>query len=78
MVLKVTLLVLFMTLPIGLPPWAANKDASRTAPTTAIDDASVNPPESKDSRDGVAEDTKRKQDLSRVLLLWLLHNHPLQ
>jgi hypothetical protein len=77
MFLIVIVIVAIVTLPIGLPPSAGNREAPPLSQGRILEDASADLPDPKEGREA-REETKRKQDLTKVLLLWFLRNHPLQ
>jgi hypothetical protein len=73
----VLVIVAIVTLPIGFPPSAANREASSVSQGPILEDARADLPDPKEGREA-REETKRKQDLTKMLLLWFLRNHPLQ
>jgi hypothetical protein len=77
MFLIVLAIVVIVTLPIGLPPSAANRETPPVSQGPILEDARADLADPKDGRDA-REEAKRKQDLTKMLLLWFLRNHPLQ
>jgi hypothetical protein len=71
-------LTLALLLMSGLPARAHDKDSGERAVLEVSESEPSKDPQELGKSNTAVEQGKRKQDLTRMLLLWFFRNHPLQ
>jgi hypothetical protein len=76
--LTILVMVLVMSLPVGMPSVAAEKESPAASQRVVVEDTGSDADDQKETREATREETKRKNNLGKMLFLWFLRNHPLQ